>query len=122
MKEKEKAPTIYIRDEKWSLILFFISKKEREQLEQFYDKHFKFWMKLVNYFKRYSIPNWCKGESEKISQGFIFIKAIQSIIKYLFYVSVQEQIESAREERVQKYNIHNFWESNDFPVVGKDSL
>ena len=31
MKEKEKAPAAYIRDEKWSLILFFISKKEREQ-------------------------------------------------------------------------------------------
>ena len=28
MKEKEKAPAAYIRDEKWSLILFFISKKE----------------------------------------------------------------------------------------------
>jgi len=31
MKEKEKARAAYIRDEKWSLILFFISKKEREQ-------------------------------------------------------------------------------------------
>ena len=79
-------------------------------------------MKLVNSFKRYSIPNWYKGKFEKHSHGSIFIKVIPSIIKYPSYVSVQEQTESATEERVQKHNVHIVWESNDFPVVGKDGF